>query len=69
MTGIGRCPAIEDYCTIKLFVRTLCYGQKMFLQKSEKLEKPEIIQDYNKFMQDMNRADQFSTVTHAAEKL
>jgi len=58
MTGIGRRSAIEDYRTTKLFVRTPCYGQKMSLQKSKKLKKPEIIQDYYKFMQDMDRADQ-----------
>jgi hypothetical protein len=58
MTGICRCPAIEDYCTTKLFVHTPCYGQKKSLQKSEKLKKPEIIQDCYKFMQDMDRADQ-----------
>jgi hypothetical protein len=58
MTGIGRHPAIEDYCTTKLFFCTPCYGQKMSLQKSEKLKKLEIIQDYNKFMRGMDRADQ-----------
>jgi hypothetical protein len=58
LTGIGRHPAIEDYCTTQLFFHTPFYGQKMSLQKSEKMKKPEIIQDYNKFMRGMERADQ-----------